>query len=280
MFSRSNGGLHVLELPASEAEVLPGICWGAFDRLLTPAFWAGRAWLAAQAGVSSEYRLGRSLKEEVAACLLGGYGIPAEVGLAAFQRVRASGLLDAPNEHGFAAELAIPVWVNGRPVRYRFARQKARYLAASLAALDGLRDADLADRELRDVLTGLPGIGLKTASWVTRNFRRSDEVAILDVHVCRACVCAGVFPEQPKPERDYRSLEACFLRFARALSVPAAVLDNVMWQTMRCLPSSLVKGAGGVDLVLSSASTFTPRPAGRRCAGLPSGGPSQDPTGH
>ena len=39
------------------------------------------------------YRLGRTLAEEFAACLLGGHGIPAPVGIAAYERLRERGIL-------------------------------------------------------------------------------------------------------------------------------------------------------------------------------------------
>ena len=47
---------------------------------------------------------------------------------------------------------------------------------------------------LRDALTAIPGVGLKTASWAVRNHRASDSVAVLDVHIVRACEHLGVFP--------------------------------------------------------------------------------------
>src|SRR3954470_17393644 len=88
------GGVAVLELPAPDDEALQGVSWGRFDVLFTPAFWAGRAWLSNLDGEQRTHRLGRTLREEIAACLLGGFGIPAEIGLAAFSRLRDRGLLD------------------------------------------------------------------------------------------------------------------------------------------------------------------------------------------
>jgi thermostable 8-oxoguanine DNA glycosylase len=110
--------------------------------------------------------------------------------------------------------------------------QKSAYLAAALSVLEGLEEpADYV--AFRDRLTELPGVGLKTASWITRNVRDSDNVAILDVHVCRACELAGVFPSQFVPARDYRVLEQRFLAFARAVGVRASVLDALIWENMR-----------------------------------------------
>lgn len=97
--------------------------------------------------------------------------------------------------------------------RYRFASQRAKYLAGTLAGLNEIDEDDLGDLELRDALCGLPGIGPKTASWIVRNRRGSDAVAILDVHIVRACVHMGVFPDKADPARHYLDLERRFLDF-------------------------------------------------------------------
>lgn len=222
--------------PPASAEVMPGIVWGAFDELFTPAFWAARAWLHEPERIFEPVRLGRSLIEEVAACLLGGYGIPAEVGLAAFDRIRAARVL----EEGTSAQeieslLMRPLCIAGRRVQYRFVRQKARHLAASNAILRGWASEPAGDRELRDRLLELPGVGPKTASWITRNWRNSDRVAILDVHVHRACQLMGLFRAGESPTRHYPRLEGRFLAFAASVNVRPAILDNLIWQTMRKL---------------------------------------------
>lgn len=233
MVALVDGEVRTLELPPPDEEVMRGLRWGAFDELLTPAFWAGRAWLHSSDPSFGSHRLGRTLQEEVAACLLGGYGIPAEVGLAAFRRLRDTGVLEAtPDPSELLELLARPLPVEGRAVRYRFARQKSEYLAASLRALRGV-SLPLDDRALRDALTALPGIGMKTASWITRNVRDSDSVAILDVHICRACSAIGVFPAKASPAKSYRDLEERFLAFACAISARASLLDSVMWYVMR-----------------------------------------------
>jgi hypothetical protein len=93
---------------------------------------------------------------------------------------------------------------------------------------------------LRDRLAELPGIGLKTASWIVRNYRGSSEVAIIDVHILRAGRHIGLFAQDQEPQRHYRELEAAFLAFATALEVPAAMLDGLMWDYMRRLPASIL----------------------------------------
>ncbi|WP_198137890.1 hypothetical protein [Verminephrobacter eiseniae] len=48
------------------------------------------------AGRPAGYKLGRTLAQEVAACLLGGHGIPAPVGLAAYKRLHERGAFGPP----------------------------------------------------------------------------------------------------------------------------------------------------------------------------------------
>ena len=92
---------------------------------------------------------------------------------------------------------------------------------------------DLTDVEFRNWFTGLPGVGLKTASWITRNFRGSDSVAIIDVHVFRAGRLSGIFAASATIARDYEELEQRFLAFAAALGVPASQLDALIWDFMK-----------------------------------------------
>ena len=77
------------------------------------------------------------------------------------------------------------------------------------------------------------GIGPKTASWIVRNHMGSDDVAIIDVHVLRACHRMKLFPNEISLPRDYRALEESFLNFANAIKVRASLLDAVMWVETR-----------------------------------------------
>ncbi len=240
MLALKDGVVQRLRLPSPESEIFPGVLWGRFDVLYTPAFWAGRDWVHRLDRSYSHVRLGSNLREEVVACILGGYGVPAEVGIAAFHCLRDAGVIEGnPTARRVAGLLAEPLNIGSRRVHYRFARQRAEYVAAALKGL--LREQDLpqSDLALRGHLLTLPGIGPKTASWITRNIRASDEVAILDIHICRACSTAGVFSSDAHPGRDYFGLEARFLKFARALGARASHLDNVIWQTMRRLSGHL-----------------------------------------
>ena len=198
----------------------------------------------------SPFALGRTLVEETAACLLGGYGIPADVGLAAFIRLRDAQLLAEPViaaetptalAERIRALLAEPLDVHGRRVRYRFAAQKAAYVAAATHRLVTappplslhIARTPEGDRALRDWLLTLPGVGLKTASWIVRNHRRSDAVAVLDVHIVRAGRTLRLFRAGDEVSRHYREMEARYLAFATGLGVSAAELDDVMWRALR-----------------------------------------------
>lgn len=237
------GRFDFLDLPDPETLLIGDLRWGAFEHPLTPAFWVAQAWMM---GAPSEvgFQLGRSLEEEVVYCILGGYGIPAEVGLAAAERVcRALPDLSGEfNRHArFQELLTHPLRIGNRAVKYRFAAQRAEYLARALAMLPSIEEAAISDLALRNALLGLPGVGPKTASWIVRNRRASNEVAILDVHIVRACRIMGIFPHAADPVRLYFELEQRFLEFCRATGSAASSMDAVMWSTMRALSQKFMQ---------------------------------------
>jgi thermostable 8-oxoguanine DNA glycosylase len=229
----SNAVMHCLSLPSTAARVYRKILWGDFNSFYTPAFWKTQVWFRELQG-SARFAMGRDLLEEAAACLLGGFGFRAELGHAAFERIRDQGLLlPGIAESDLERSLAVPLQIGGRAIRYRFPRQKARYLHALIAAFNAGNASSLNDLELRRWLMKIPGIGYKTASWILRNARASDRVAILDVHVIRACQNLGLFDAGLRVEKDYETMEALFLHFAHALEVSPALLDLTMWEVMR-----------------------------------------------
>ncbi|MFZ6654729.1 hypothetical protein [Undibacterium sp. TJN19] len=223
-----------LELPSESVEVLPGVCWGSIDAFPSPAYWAFQVLARRIQGTRINFKLGTSLREEVGACLLGGHGIPARVGLAAFSKLKQLGAFtgEAPDEQTLFAWLSDFIELDGKKIRYRFASQKAKYLAAALRKLD-LEAAPLATgRELRDWLLNISGIGPKTASWIARNWLDADDVAILDIHLLRAGWLAGFFPQGLTVERHYLQLESLFLSLSNGLGVRASELDAVIWWEM------------------------------------------------
>lgn len=214
--------------------------WGEDWQLGTAAFWVQQA-AEFPAGMG-RHRLGANLREEVAVCILGGYGVPGPVGNAAFVAVRDAGLLaegltEDEMAAGMSAVLARRLDVHGRKKHYRFHRQRPRRLAAALACLATWEQEahELEDAELRDRLTTLPGVGPKTASWVVRNHRDSDAVAIIDIHIQRAGVTAGLFCSEWALPRHYGRYETAFLNWASAGSVSAADLDAVIWRLLSAL---------------------------------------------
>ena len=223
-----------LELPDPETTVVPGVLWGRPEEPLTPAYWAVRCrW---GDGEGRFVARGGSLLEEVAFCLLGGFGITYEVNAAAFARLRDLGAFEqkvTPDETWFLEQLAAPLDVGPRKIRYRFPQQRSRRLAKMAAQLAGLQPDGLDAVSLRARLMAIEGVGPKTASWIVRNLLGSDEVAILDIHILRACRAMEVFPAQVRLPRDYDALERRFLDFAKAIDVRASVLDAVMWMEMR-----------------------------------------------
>ena len=234
----SGAQLHRCFLPPADAEISSGLRWGRFEQLSTPAYWAAQSWMW-ELEEPTHFKLGKDAREEILACVLGGYGIPAEVGLAAYARLQPkieTGEIE--DEDAVRAELTKPLTVRGRQVRYRFANQKAKYVAAAFRCFDP-RVLELDDRGLRDALTELPGIGSKTASWIVRNLRSSDAVAILDVHLLRTGRLLGIFPNGMVVERHYRELEELFLSFADGIRTRASILDSVIWMTVRQLPANM-----------------------------------------
>lgn len=256
VYARSEAGYVGRDLPSADDQLnINGLVWGYAEEIGSPAYWAAQAWMW-EVEAPTHYKLGRSLEEELIACLLGGYGIPAEVGLAAYERLRLVNAEDPCrllHEESVLELLADPLELNGKLVHYRFARQKSAYLAGSMRALRCV-DREAPDRKLRDALTALPGIGPKTASWIVRNWRDSDSVSILDIHILRAGRMLQIFPEGKSVERHYLELEEAFLDFAEAISVKASILDSVMWMNMRQIPTAILR-----RLADPSAEVFSPK---------------------
>jgi N-glycosylase/DNA lyase len=229
-------GFERLDLPAPDVQVVPGVRWGRFEEFFTPAFWVARDWIDGDSSSLASYTIGASLREEVAACLLGGHGMPAEVGVAAFRRLRDRGLLDgmcpqAEIEHS----LSEPLLVSGRIVKYRFPRTKGRFVCLAMQRLNAEAPPSGSGRALRGWLLTFSGIGPKTASWVARNSLHSDDVAILDVHVIRAGLLMRLFSANDSVQRDYFGMEARLLDFARGIGVRLSRFDSMVWSYMRGL---------------------------------------------
>ncbi len=208
--------------------------WGDAASFGTAAYWIAQYLLAFGTTRPRHLALGSSLAEETIACLLGGYGIPAEMALAAFLALRREGLLTSPGSIEAIEEvLRAPLSYGAEHRRYRFANQRAARVAAALKFFSRQPPLPQEPLRLRDALLQLPGVGYKTASWIVRNHTGTDEVAIVDIHLQRAGLAAGFFDSGWRLPKDYLLFERAFLLFAKAGSVPAAGLDMLIWDQMR-----------------------------------------------
>lgn len=228
------------EMPEAHDELLPGVSWGDPWTLFTPAYWLAQAWMTqVDRTATSRYCTKGDLVNELGFCMLGGFGITAELATAAFMRCRDVGLFDRleTRTEAWLAQLTEPLTVDERVVKYRYPNQKAKFLAAAMSYIKQrpLRyDSPLA---LRNQLLEINGVGYKTASWVVRNAFDSDDVAILDIHLIRAGRICGLYSRNDSVQHDYLSMEQRFLSFSRALRLRPVVLDCLIWNEMRAAGS-------------------------------------------
>jgi len=223
-------------IPHPDVEVIPGVRWGRPEWVPSAAYWAAMSDLAR---AEDDYVcLDATLKEQVGFCLLGGFGITAEMNHAIYDRLQTEDIF-APGRSCAVEELSTllrePVLVDGKLKRYRFPNQRAARLAKALHIVEESPPCPDDPLKFRRDLMTIPGIGPKTASWITRNWLGCDQVAILDIHIVRAGRLIGLFGIHQKVERDYGAMEARFLSFAKAIDVRPSLLDAVMWRFMRKL---------------------------------------------
>ncbi|UWU25845.1 hypothetical protein N2601_31135 (plasmid) [Rhizobium sp. CB3060] len=225
------------EMPNPNAEILPGVKWGRPDWVPSPAYWLAMTEQVTEAshGFVSQKA---TLHEEVGFCLLGGFGVTAEMNHAFFEVLRDADVFEpgaAIPASEIEAMLLTPTDVAGSIRRYRFPKQKAKRIEAAICKLE--RDPPpLSDPvRFRDAILEIPGIGPKTASWIARNLLGTDDVAILDIHVIRAGKIIGLFDEKVRLPRDYFKMEKRFIELSRALDVKVSLLDAIIWGEMRKL---------------------------------------------
>ncbi len=225
---------HLEEIQPNQ-ELLPGISWGFYSKLYTPAYWKIQYLLHHKNDrFTINYRLGKDILEEVVACLLGGFGLKAEIGLAAFSRLKNnSQIREGEQFSSILLSLSDSFTINGKQLHYRFPKQKAKFIAEFLSRAD-LQNVPLHnDIAFRRWLLSINGIGPKTASWITRNFMDSENVAIIDIHIFRAGILAGLFSQHHDIQKDYFKLEEIFIRFCKALNVQPSKMDALMWLQMK-----------------------------------------------
>ncbi|MGH8493112.1 MAG: 8-oxoguanine DNA glycosylase [Moraxellaceae bacterium] len=224
------------EMPGPNEEVIPGVSWGEPWALFTPAYWLSQLWMSGlDEAAQSPYVARGGLTEEIVFCMLGGYGITAEMATEVFYRVRSEKLISnlECSHDAWLDQLKMPILLNGKHRHYRYPNQKAKFISGAMAHIRKNCLSGKTGKELRDELLKINGIGLKTAGWVARNYSDSDDVAILDIHLIRACQLCNIFTPEQKVERDYLEMEARFLEFCHALGARPAVLDCLIWDQMR-----------------------------------------------
>lgn len=175
-----------------------------------------------------------SFIDEIVACLLGGFGFKAEIGWAAFERLKERNLINREIDYSSLVDaLSEPFKVGKSWTHYRFPRQKSKYVYDFLHRNDLDRAPLGNDMAFRSWLLTINGIGPKTASWITRNYLQSDNVAIIDIHLYRAGVLTGFVNPELDIQKDYFVIEQCFLEYCHSLKVRPSVMDMVMWLNMK-----------------------------------------------
>lgn len=251
------GQVEQREIPDASEELLPGVRWGDPWILFTPAYWLAHAWMhQADRTATSRYCTKQNLLHELGFCMLGGFGITAELATAAFTSCKDAGLFDR-------FETRVGVWierlserllVNQRLVKYRYPKQKAKYLAAAMSYFRDHQFGLESPLALRNQLLEIDGVGYKTASWVVRNVLDSDDVAILDIHLIRAGRLCGLYSKRDNVQHDYLNMEQRFLSFSRALRLRPAVLDCLIWDEMRAAGSLPIEMLNHIEQQLSAGN--------------------------
>lgn len=220
------GSVVVLEMPDDRI----AFAWGYPDQPGTCAYWVDQA---RRQPSTLDLSCGNSLREEVLFCLLGGFGITYALNSAAWEALRRVGLtVGTPPADEIERVLRAPLTLpDGTVRRYRFPAQRADRLSATMRMLEhSVAPSDPA--ALRNWLTGLPGVGRKTASWIVRNRCGDDRIAVIDVHIQRAGIAAGFFRSSWRLPQDYESYELAFCAIAGFAGVRTAILDLTIWEQL------------------------------------------------
>ena len=242
-----SGVLHEKRLPPEDTVIFQGLKWGSFTKVFTPAYWKMQIVMSGADPKKDGFRTALDLSDEVCSCLLGGYGISAEVSYAAYRKLKQYGLTKPCDEFAFE-DVALKIYnvltsnllVRGRVLKYRFPRQKAVRIAQALVRL-GAEQHPRGELAFRNWLLSFNGIGYKTASWITRNWFGSDKVAIIDIHIFRACTLMGLFNGTENVGKEYSELERKFIELAKAIHVRPSEMDLIIWMRMREMGRAVTK---------------------------------------
>lgn len=214
------------------ARILSEIDCNEAGRRFTKSYWEVQYLL--DDTTCANYKLGANLKEEVVACLLGGYGLKAELGLLAFHRIKNLRLIcQEASFEDIEDAISAPFRWDGRDIHYRFSRQKAKYIYGFLQRNDIEEMEMMSGSRLRERLMTVKGIGPKTASWIARNQGNCEDVAIVDIHIYRAGRLAGFVNPRWDMQKDYYKIEESFLDFCHSINALPSKMDSIMWNQMK-----------------------------------------------
>ena len=188
------------------------------------------------------------IEDELLFCLLGGFGITYEHGRSASVAIRQLRPFSSEweDEHLFETIQSTlmrpqfePCRRDGSFRRYRFPKQKAsvvvkaRQWVRSQHPLDERLLQLSSAKDRRSFLSGCPGMGFKSASWLLRNIGLGRDLAIIDVHVFRALLNAKRIPDDIRIPKDYEVAEEAFLAWCDELEAPSAAFDLFVWHWQR-----------------------------------------------
>ena len=188
------------------------------------------------------------VETELLFCLMGGFGITYEHGQSAAKVIwQLRPFSEEWDDHDLFKALSDalmqpqfgPAKADGACRRYRFPLQKASTIVKVRNWLNcnGPLHQRLPEmgscRERRRFLSGCPGMGLKTASWLLRNLGMGADLATIDIHVTRALSEAGRIPANIRMPRDYEVVEDAFLGWCQELDASPAAFDLFVWHWQR-----------------------------------------------
>lgn len=104
---------------------------------------------------------------------------------------------------------------------FRFPNRTGGYIK-----LFGNNTINLSIATREEIVTQIPGMGMKLASMFLRN-TRGEKVAVLDVHI------KNYLKERNLLGKKYLESEKNFLELAKKMGIPAQDLDHAIWQKNR-----------------------------------------------
>ena len=210
--------------------------WGSYDVFGTAAFWVDQTVRGRYADRVAAMASRSDIESEIIYCLLGGFGVTAELAHAAHQVVLAV-LAAEPEATAERIEERLRQPLPGGYGCYRFPRQRAARIASALKQVRA--DTPPSDpHELRRYLLYLHAVGPKTAAWIVRNVTGSADMAIIDIWLIRAMAWIGIFRPEWRVERHYDKFEAAFLQYAAHGNVEPGALDLCIWEESRIVGPS------------------------------------------